>query len=262
MNLVARRQGAPSSAARARASATASPACWRAKARRSRSPRAARADLRPPRAAAHRDRRHGAADRGRRPPGRRLRARRAAVRANASAGIDILVNNDGAPPLGEIESFDDAPGQGRRAEPDVRRAPGARRVAVDARERLGAHRQHHGVVGDAAAAALRPVGRHVGRRDRLREDAVARDRRGRHHRQHDLPGLHRHGAARHGLRRRRARRDRRRPEGAARAADPDGPRRAARRDRRHWWRSSCSPWAAYITGAVHHVDGGRRASLL
>jgi 3-oxoacyl-[acyl-carrier protein] reductase len=23
----------------------------------------------------------------------------------------------------------------------------------------------------------------------------------------------------------------------------------------------CSPWAAYLTGAVHHVDGGRRASL-
>lgn len=23
----------------------------------------------------------------------------------------------------------------------------------------------------------------------------------------------------------------------------------------------CSPWAAYITGAVHHVDGGRKASL-
>ena len=24
----------------------------------------------------------------------------------------------------------------------------------------------------------------------------------------------------------------------------------------------CSPWGAYITGAVHHVDGGRLASLL
>ena len=24
----------------------------------------------------------------------------------------------------------------------------------------------------------------------------------------------------------------------------------------------CSPWAAYLTGATHHVDGGRRASLL
>ena len=24
----------------------------------------------------------------------------------------------------------------------------------------------------------------------------------------------------------------------------------------------CSPWAAYITGAAHHVDGGRRASLV
>ena len=24
----------------------------------------------------------------------------------------------------------------------------------------------------------------------------------------------------------------------------------------------CSPWAAYLTGSVHHVDGGRRASLL
>ena len=24
----------------------------------------------------------------------------------------------------------------------------------------------------------------------------------------------------------------------------------------------CSPWAAYTTGAVHHVDGGRRGSLI
>ena len=44
-------------------------------------------------------------------------------------GIDILVNNDGAPPLGDLTSFDDRGlAQGGRAEPHVRGAHDARGV--------------------------------------------------------------------------------------------------------------------------------------
>ena len=111
--------------------------------------------------------------------------------------IDVLVNNDGAPPLGRARRVRRRRvGQGGRAEPDERRAPVARSRCPSMRAN-GFGR----IVNITALSVLQPmralrsVGRDVGRRDRLCEDAVARGRDRQDHRQHDLPGTHRH---RHG----------------------------------------------------------------
>ena len=50
----------------------------------------------------------------------------------------------------------------------------ARRGAAHAQARRGPHRQHHRALGAAADAEVRPVGGDLGRRHRLRQDAVAR----------------------------------------------------------------------------------------
>ena len=144
-------------------------------------------------------------------------------------------------------------GQGRRAEPDERRAAVASRDADDARERLAAasstsRRSRRcsrsprfglsvatwaGVIGYAKTLSLE----------------VAADR---HHRQHDLPGPHRDRAARQGVRHAGTPAPRRRPRRAQhREADPDGARRHSPTRSPASSRSSCSPW-----GGVHH---GRRA---
>ncbi len=150
-----------------------------------------------------------------------------------------------------------------RAEPDERRAARARRAARHARAALGAHRQHRGAVGAAADSAVRPVGRDVGRRDRLRQDAVARGGGRRRHGAHDLPGPHRDAAARHGVRRGR-RRARSTTTTLAEMARQIPMQRHRHRPTRSpaWWRFLASPWSAYMTGCVFHVDGGRRAGVL
>ena len=103
--------------------------------------------------------------------------------------LDILVNNDGAPPLGELMSFDDAAWDKAWQQnfmSVVRLTRGA--DPGDAQGGRRAHRQHHGALGAAADAEIRALGRDLGRRDRLRQDALARSRGRQHHRQHDLPG--------------------------------------------------------------------------
>ena len=91
-------------------------------------------------------------------------------------GIDILVNNDGAPPLGDMQCLRRRGlVQGHRAEPDVRRAHGARVPCRNDQERGGGS-----ILNITAISAIQPipgfgaVGRDLVRRDRLRQDAVAR----------------------------------------------------------------------------------------
>ena len=91
-------------------------------------------------------------------------------------------------------------------------------------------RQHHRAIGDPALCRLRPVGRELGRRDRLCQDAVDRACAVRNQRQHHLPRLHRHHAAGEGVRGRR-RRTRTRCAAKLDRADPDGPHRHRRRRR-------------------------------
>ena len=113
-------------------------------------------------------------------------------RSRELGGIDILVNNDGAPPLGELMSFDDAAWakaveqnlmyvvrMAREAVPHMIARGGGSILNITAISAHPAHRR------------LRPVGRDLGRRDRLCQDAVARGCAPQHQRQHDLPRLHR-----------------------------------------------------------------------
>ena len=126
-----------------------------------------------------------------------------AMRTRQFGRLDMLVNNDGAPPLGRLDEFDDAAWSKaveqnlmsvvrltRHAIPHLRAAGGGSIVNITALSVL------------QPIATLRPVGRDVGRRARLREDAVARGRRRQDHGQYDLPGAHRHRPPRQGVRRR------------------------------------------------------------
>ena len=154
----------------------------------------------PPRSA-RRDRGRGPADRRRLPPRRGLRPRRRDHGRRALGGIDILVNNDGAPPLGELTSFDDA-AWAKAVEQNLMYVVRMARARVphmtSARRRQ--HPQYHRHLGHPAHRRLRPVGRDLGRRHRLCQDAVARGRARQHQRQHHLPRLHRDAAAREGVR--------------------------------------------------------------
>ena len=104
--------------------------------------------------------------------------------------IDILVNNDGAPPLGELASFDDA-AWARAVEQNLMSVVRLSRGALPSmrERRWGRVDQHHRIVGACAASALRTFSRNVGRRHRLRQNTVARDRERKHHRAHgSCPG--------------------------------------------------------------------------
>ena len=104
----------------------------------------------------------------------------------AFGGLDILVNNDGAPPLGELAGFDDA-AWAKAVEQNLM-------YVVRMVRALRCDSQHHGNFGDPADPRLRSLGRHLGRSDRLCQDAVARGCARQHQRQHHLPRLHRNAA--------------------------------------------------------------------
>ncbi len=89
-------------------------------------------------------------------------------------GVDILVNNDGAPPLGDIMTLDDTAWQKaieqnlmyvvrmvREAVPHMIQRGGGSVVNITAISAIQPYRR------------IRPVGGELGRRDRLRQDAVA-----------------------------------------------------------------------------------------
>jgi 3-oxoacyl-[acyl-carrier protein] reductase len=176
--------------------------------------------------------------------------------------IDVLVNNDGAPPLGAIESFDDV-AWGRAVEQNlmsvVRLARGAlpsmrangwgRIVNITALSALQPLPRFGlsvatwaGVIGYAKTLALETAEAGItvnticpGRIDTARLGTVF-------------------GAGAPG-----AIDDAQKAEIARQI--PMG--RVGRTDEIAGLVAFlCSPWAAYLTGAVHHVDGGRRASLL
>ena len=140
--------------------------------------------------------------------------------------IDVLVNNDGAPPLGEIESFDDV-AWSRAVEQNLMTWCACRAARC---------RRWGRIVNITALSALQPIlGQrgHLGRRDRLCRP-YCRSAPGGHHGQHaeDAPAASIHGAARHGVRLGQAGRRRRRADGADAAPDSGGPGRPARRYRR------------------------------
>ena len=79
--------------------------------------------------------------------------------------IDVLVNNDGAPPLGLLDEFDDAAWD-KAVQQNLMSVVRLSRLALplDARQQVRTHRQHHGAVGAAADRSLWPVGLDLGRR--------------------------------------------------------------------------------------------------
>ena len=118
-----------------------------------------------------------------------------------SAGIDIVVLNGGGPPPGPAADVTAADGRGRgRAAPRAPRPPRRSLPPPPPRERPRPHRRDRVDVGEGADREPGALERRPARRRRLAEDARARARAGRDHRQHDRPGPHRHRAAPRALR--------------------------------------------------------------
>jgi 3-oxoacyl-[acyl-carrier protein] reductase len=85
--------------------------------------------------------------------------------------LDILVNNDGAPPLGSIESFDDIAWQ-KAIEQNLFSVIRMVRSALPHLKAAGG--------GNSADRQIRAFRGHLGRTDRLCQDALARSRHARH----------------------------------------------------------------------------------
>ncbi len=155
---------------------------------------------------------------------RRRIASASSTRGRRLGGLDILVNNDGAPPLGTLLDFDDAAWDKAVQQNLMSVVRLSRRAgAADARARRRPHRQHHRALGAAAAREFRFVDRDLGRRAGLRQDLVARGRRGFHHRQLAMPRPHRDRPPGQGFR--LGRRARRRGAGGDGPGNSDAPAR-------------------------------------
>jgi 3-oxoacyl-[acyl-carrier protein] reductase len=176
--------------------------------------------------------------------------------------IDALVNNDGAPPLGEIESFDDV-AWSRAVEQNLMSVVRLSRGSLPSMRANGWGR----IVNITALSALQPIARFglsvatwagvIGYAKTLSlETATAGITVNT-----ICPG--RIDTARLGT-----------VFGAGKPGQVDDEQMAQMLRQIPMGRVGqpdeiaglvaflCSPWGAYLTGAVHHVDGGRRASLL
>jgi 3-oxoacyl-[acyl-carrier protein] reductase len=176
--------------------------------------------------------------------------------------IDILVNNDGAPPLGAIESFDDV-AWSRAVEQNLMSVVRLSRGALPSMRGKGWGR----IVNIAALSAIQPIARFglsvstwagvIGYAKTLSLEVAQA------------------GITVNTICPGRIETDRLATVfGAGQPGQVDEAQRAQITSQIPMGRVGepdeiaglvaflCSPWAAYITGAVHHVDGGRGASLL
>lgn len=176
--------------------------------------------------------------------------------------VDILVNNDGAPPLGDIESFDDV-AWSRAVEQNLMSVVRlSRGVLPGMRQRAWGR-----IVNITALSAIQPIARFglsvatwagvIGYAKTLALEVAATGIT-----VHTIcPG--RIDTARLGT-----------VFGAGQPGAVDDEQRIKMLQQIPMGRVGqpdeiaglvaflCSPWAAYTTGAVHHVDGGRRSSLI
>jgi len=176
--------------------------------------------------------------------------------------IDVLVNNDGAPPLGELESFDDV-AWSRAVEQNLMSVVRLSRGALPSMREHGWGR----IVNITALSAIQPIARFglsiatwagvIGYAKTLSLETAnagitvnticpGRIETGR------LGTVFGSGKPGQVDDEQRAQLLRQIPMG--RVGQPD--------EIAGLVAFLCSSWAAYITGAVHHVDGGRGASLL
>jgi 3-oxoacyl-[acyl-carrier protein] reductase len=176
--------------------------------------------------------------------------------------VDILVNNDGAPPLGEIESFDDV-AWGRAVEQNLMSVVRLSRGALPSMRANGWGR----IVNITALSALQPLPRFglsvatwagvIGYAKTLALETASAGitvnticpGRIETSRLGTVFGTGTPGAIGDDQKTELARQI---PMG--RIGRPD--------EIAGLVAFLCSPWAAYLTGATHHVDGGRRASLI
>jgi 3-oxoacyl-[acyl-carrier protein] reductase len=176
--------------------------------------------------------------------------------------IDLLVNNDGAPPLGEIESFDDV-AWARAVEQNLMSVVRLSRGALPSMRANGFGR----IVNITALSALQPIARFglsvatwagvIGYAKTLSLEVAAAGITV----NTICPGRIDTGRLATVF-------------GAGTPGPIDDAQKAQMASQIPMGRVGqpdeiaglvaflCSPWAAYITGATHHVDGGRRASLL
>ena len=109
---------------------------------------------------------------------------------DAYGRLDILVNNDGAPPLGAIDTFDDVAWQ-KAIEQNLFSVIRMVRSALPHLKASGSGSILN-ISADSAHRRLCTVGCDLGWAHRLREDFIDGDRPVRHQRQHHLSGLYRH----------------------------------------------------------------------